>query len=167
MPRTLPRSLPRYRAAIGHAENPPHRECRVRNCAGPTTRPRGAFRTIALPGAPREERSGTALPAQMEAAGPPRRPRRPGLRSTRIRDRDRTRNRLHHWRIATPDINDSEASPQGGRLQGHGHASNHWRVIYDPRPNRPGRKLDSVFRNAGEQNSNDPLQISAGGESPR
>jgi hypothetical protein len=43
------------------------RTCRVRHCAGSTTRPRGAFRTMALPGTPRVERSGAALPAQKEA----------------------------------------------------------------------------------------------------
>jgi len=41
--------------------------CRVRHCAGSTTRPRGAFRTMALPGTPRAERSGAPLPAQREA----------------------------------------------------------------------------------------------------
>jgi hypothetical protein len=85
----------------------------VRNCAGTTNRRRGALRTIALPGSPRGERSGTAAPAQMEAVartssvvadlpvsharprcscdagtlGRPRRPRRPVLRSSRDRDR--------------------------------------------------------------------------------
>jgi hypothetical protein len=48
-------------------ENRPTGTCRVRNCASTTTRPRGACRTIALPGTPREERSGAPLPAQMEA----------------------------------------------------------------------------------------------------
>ena len=42
--------------------------CRVRNCAGTTYRHRGTSSTIALPGTPREERSGAALPAQKEAA---------------------------------------------------------------------------------------------------
>jgi hypothetical protein len=65
------------------------------------------------------------------------------------------RDRMHHWRIATPDINDSEAGPEGRRLQGYGYSSNRRRVVYDPRPNLPCLKLDLVFRNAGEQNSND------------
>jgi len=71
--------------ATGHAGNPLHRECRVRDCAGTTTRQCGALRTIALPGTPREGRSGSAAPARKEAAaratlGRRRRPRRPGLR---------------------------------------------------------------------------------------
>jgi len=43
--------------------------CRVRNCASTTYRHRGTSSTIALPGTPRAERSGAALPAQKEAAG--------------------------------------------------------------------------------------------------
>jgi len=107
-------------AAPGHEEKTLHRECRVRDCAGTTIRRRVAFRTIALPGTPRVERPGTAVPVQKQAAGaraawsPPsqfttpattllvrrwdtgtpsasRCPRRPGLRAGRVRARDRGR----------------------------------------------------------------------------
>ena len=54
--------------APGHADTAPHRECRVRDCAGTTNRRCGASRTIALPGTPREARCGPAVPAQKEAA---------------------------------------------------------------------------------------------------
>ena len=92
----------------------PNGTCRVRNCAPTTNRPCDAYRTIALPGTPREARSGTALPAQLEAAGaraawsqtfplpltttllvrrwdagPSRRPRRPRMRAGHNRNRDR------------------------------------------------------------------------------
>jgi len=44
------------------------RECLVRKCAGGPLRPRGALRTITLPGTPREARRAQAFPATKEAA---------------------------------------------------------------------------------------------------
>jgi len=63
------RGRDRFRSPTGTRRQGAHRECRVRDCAGTTLRPRDACRTIALPGTPREGRPGAALPAQMEAAG--------------------------------------------------------------------------------------------------
>ena len=66
---TVAVAVPGSEAVTGSEENTPHRDvpgtqlCRYGQPA------RGAFRTITLPGTPREAPSGTALPAQMEAAG--------------------------------------------------------------------------------------------------
>jgi len=67
VPASLPVPVPVTVAE--HAGKPPQRECRVRNCAPTTNRPCDTSRTITLPGTPRVERSGTALPVQKEAAG--------------------------------------------------------------------------------------------------
>ena len=77
-------------------------------------------------------------------------------------------------RIATPDINDSEAGPEGRRLQRKERVSNLRRVVYDPQPNRCCQKSDSPRTTAGERNSkfltpseirsgSDPVWISEGG----
>ena len=114
--------------------------CRARHCAGTTSRRPNALHTMPMPGNPRGRTIRHGSPGSEEGrrrassmvtdvpathrtttllvrrwdAGPPRRPRRPGLRagSGRIRDRDRSRDRD---RDRSRDSNRNRSRPGGAR----------------------------------------------------